>query len=174
MLQQRCPRDIDRICKAMSIKVREDEYESDLRAGVAFPVDAGKVGRSNLPTGKLVPVDLFEPWMGEHVSCTMAQVSVSSRRVAFHQLDDEVGCVAIESGWEPYGCWPLHDPLIQLHMIWFRLVIWGKTGQHFIDEDPKSVPIDRLIVTLLTDDLEPDVKRGSEMQQRRLLTSGAR
>jgi hypothetical protein len=81
----------------------------------------------------------------------MPKVTVPLRRIAIHQLQDEVRRVWGERG--PTNVLRSSgDAFVEKDRIGLGLVIRRQAGEHFKDEDSKRIPIDGFVVALLADD----------------------
>jgi hypothetical protein len=90
--------------------------------------------------------------MGEYVAGAVLEVSVSFRRVAFHEFEDEVCGVFVEWGPADEGRATGYF-FVEEDGVGFGLVVGWEAGEHFEDEDAEGVPVDGFVVSLLADDL---------------------
>ena len=70
----------------------------DVRARIPIIRDLRQIRRRNLSIEQLLPVDLGEPRVGEDVARAVEHVPEALRRVALHELEDEVRRVRVERG----------------------------------------------------------------------------
>lgn len=126
--------------------------EIHLRARVAVALDLGQVRRRDLAVLELLPVDLLEPHVREHVAGAVLQVAVALRRVALHELQDEVRRVLPERG-PADEARAARDLLVQDRVVGVGRVVRREAGEHLEDEHAERVPVDTLVVPVLRDDL---------------------
>lgn len=142
------------IATSQSVNRPEKLSLSHSRASVAIPSDFGQEGGRDLSCLQFIPVHLSEPWMGEDIACTVSEITKSLCRVALHELPYEIRRLLVEGGRPSNERRATRDFLVEKNRIDFGLVIWWKTRQHLEYEHTEGIPINRLVVPLLPDDLK--------------------
>lgn len=123
-----------------------------VRASIPFPLYLRQIRRRNLPIPQLLPIHLPEPCMRKNIPSAVMQISVTLRRVALHELENEIG------GWGAEGrpadeTRPSSNFFVEDGVVTIGVMIGWETRKHFEDEDAKCVPIYTFIITMLTNDL---------------------
>lgn len=138
----------------------------DVRGCITGTGDLRQVRRGDLSSTQLFPVDLAKPRMCKHVSRTVLEVTVPLCWVVLEELENEVCRVSVECG-PADGGRARTDLFVQLDVRDIRLVEGRQTRQHLEYQDTQRVPVDRLVVSLVTDDLGAgSVKRGCQSADR--------
>ena len=124
----------------------------DVRARIPIIRDLRQIRRRNLPIQQLLPVDLGEPRVREHVARAVREVPEALARVALHELEDEVRRVRVERG--PLDARrALRDLLVEHDGRDVRLVERRQPREHLEDEHPQGVPVHALVVPHVADNL---------------------
>lgn len=157
------------------IKKRRREEEKRRRKNsrpiIAFTINLGQIRSRDLPALQLIPINLPEPRMRKYVSRAMLQVPKPLRRVALHELQNDIGGIEVERGPANTGG-PGLDLFVQLD----RRLVWFMEGrqarEHLEDEHAEGVPIYTFIVPCVPDDLNTTHTHVHTKSNANILVSG--
>ena len=127
--------------------------ENNRRAGIAIGYRPGDIGRRDVLRQKVLPYNFLEPGMREDISSAVPHITVSLRRIGFHQLKNQVAGSRVEEGWPLDSTGTFRDLVVQRHGadLWF--VERWLSVEHLEDQHAQRVPVDTLVVTRLVDNL---------------------
>jgi hypothetical protein len=128
---------------------------SDSLARIAIPAKLGNVRRLHFLVRQPLPRNLGKPPMIKHIRTPPAHIPQTQTQIRDQQPAHQVHRQRLKIPRILDSARP--DTLIEPHRVRFFGEKGGCAGEHFVQEDADGVPVDRLVVRFLVDDLGCEV-----------------